>query len=251
MREPTFGRAGVRLGDHEAWGKRLLDILLSAGGCLCSVPLWGLIALAIKLEDGAPVFYAQERVGQHGRVFRVLKFRSMVADAEHTTGVVWATTNDSRVTRVGRLLRATALDELPQLFNILRGEMSFVGPRPERPAFVEQFRREIPGYDLRLRLRPGLTGLAQVYGRYDSDPRQKLRYDLLYLRKHSLLLDSKLVGLSLWITFRGRWQERGDKLQRIGPPRRSGVGQPRPSATAACSDVPPTPIPEGGALDNE
>lgn len=212
MRELIFGQTWVRSGVSPARGKRLFDALLSTVGCACSTPLWGLIAVAIKLEDGGPVFYAQERVGQNGQVFRVLKFRSMVPDAERTTGVVWAMTNDSRVTRVGRLLRATALDELPQLLSIARGDMSFVGPRPERPEFVEQFRREIPGYDQRLGVRPGLTGLAQIYGRYDCDPRHKLRYDLLYVRKHRFLLDMKLVALSFWITFRGRWQQRGDKL---------------------------------------
>lgn len=136
----------------------------------------------------------------------------MIADAERVTGAVLSSVNDPRITPVGRFLRATALDELPQLINILRGDMSFVGPRPERPEFVERFRRSIPGYDRRLAERPGLTGLAQVYGRYESKPHHKLRYDLLYIRRCSVPLDLKLIALSFWITFRGRWQHAGAKF---------------------------------------
>ena len=192
--------------------KRPFDFTLSFIGLLLSTPLWIFITLAIKFEDGGPVFFFQERVGQGKRRFKILKFRSMVCDAERETGPVWASENDHRVTRVGRILRSTAMDELPQLWNILRGDISFVGPRAERPEFVGKFREEIPDYDLRHTLRPGLTGLAQIYGRYDSDPREKLRYDLLYIKNQGFWLDLRLIGLSFWITFRGKWESRGKKF---------------------------------------
>lgn len=192
--------------------KRLFDIFLSALGLLGSAPLWALISLAIKLEDHGPIFYGQMRVGRGGHVFRVLKFRSMVPDAEQKTGAVWALPNDSRVTRVGGFLRAVALDELPQLLNIFRGDMSFVGPRPERPELVSQFRSEITKYDYRFLVQPGLTGLAQIYGKYDSHPRQKLQYDLLYIKKQSFWLDIRLILLSFWISARGKWESRQRKL---------------------------------------
>lgn len=192
--------------------KRVMDLVLASLGLLLSAPAWLVVAAAIKIEDGGPIFYRQRRVGQGGRIFAVLKFRSMVVDAERETGPVWAQQNDRRVTRVGRFLRATALDELPQLWNILRGDMSFVGPRPERPELVDRFRREVPNYDVRLIVKPGLTGLAQVYGRYDSPPRHKLKYEKLYLRKRSLCLDLQLIALSVWISVRGKWASRSRKL---------------------------------------
>ena len=199
---------------HPGLHKRGLDIVVSALGLLGSAPLWALIGIAIKLEDGGPVFYRQTRVGHRGRIFSVVKFRSMVQDAEGTTGPVWAAENDSRVTVVGRVLRATAMDELPQLLNILRGDMSFVGPRPERPELVARFQREIPGYERRFLAPPGLTGLAQICGKYDSRPRQKLRYDVLYIKRQGFCLDARLIGLSVWITLRGRWESRGKKVSK-------------------------------------
>jgi len=199
--------------------KRALDIALSGAGLLLSAPLWLLVAAAIKLEDGGPVFYPQERVGLNGGVFRAMKFRSMVPDAEARTGAVQASENDPRVTRVGRLLRATAMDELPQLWNILVGDMSFVGPRPLRPGEIEVAGdgglvplSEIPGYDARHRVRPGLTGLAQVYAPRDIPRTSKFRLDLLYLQKASFWLDLKLIALSFWITGRGHWEHRGPKV---------------------------------------
>ena len=196
--------------------KRPLDLAILLVAHLLLLPLWALlwsiIPLLIFLDDGRPVFYRQKRVGKDSRVFHALKFRTMVRDAERTTGAVWASENDPRVTRVGRLLRATALDELPQLINILRGEMSFVGPRGERLELVELFTREIPDFPLRLQVRPGLTGMAQVYGHYDSPPREKLRYDVLYIRKMKLRLDLKLLFLSVWITLRGKWESREKKV---------------------------------------
>ena len=179
---------------------------------LISLPLWSLIAVAIKREDGGCVFYRQQRVGRNGQNFPLLKFRSMTPNAEQNSGAVWAAEHDDRVTRFGRVLRATAMDELPQLWNILRGDMSFVGPRPERPELTEQFRCRIPDYDSRHRVRPGLTGVAQVYGRYDLAPEQKFRYEQFYLRRGSLPLDLRLITLSFAVTLLRRWEHRGAKL---------------------------------------
>ncbi len=197
--------------------KRLFDAILSGVGLLISSPFWLLFALLIKLQDRGPVFYGQERVGRGGKTFRVLKFRSMVVDAEKHTGAVWASENDPRVTRVGRILRATAMDELPQLWNIFKGDMSFVGPRAERPELVEQFGRTIARYRDRFAVRPGLTGIAQVYGQYDTPPGRKLKYDRLYIRNASLSLDLKLIALSFLITFTGKWERREKKILRKRP----------------------------------
>ncbi len=214
--ERTFGTLPTSVDSRvvlssEPTFKRLFDLCLSAIGLLLSAPLWAVIALAIRLGDGGPIFYRQARVGRDGERFQTLKFRTMIRDAERPGEAKLWTPDDPRVTRVGRWLRATAADELPQLLNILLGHMSFVGPRPERPEFVERFQREVPAYEERLRLRPGLTGLAQVYGHYGSAPRQKLRYDLLYLKRRSLLLDLKLILLSVGISLRGKWEHRNRK----------------------------------------
>jgi lipopolysaccharide/colanic/teichoic acid biosynthesis glycosyltransferase len=199
--------------------KRLFDASLAGAGLLVSVPLWLVIPLAIKLEDGGPVFFPQARVGLNGRVFEALKFRSMRPDAEALTGPVQATENDPRVTRVGRVLRATAMDELPQLVNILVGDMSFVGPRPLRPGELEVRGdgrvtplSEIPGYQERHSIRPGLTGLTQVYARRDISRTSKFRLDRLYLKRAGFCLDMKLIMLSFWITGRGSWEVRGRKV---------------------------------------
>jgi len=192
--------------------KRLFDIFLASIGLILSLPLWLIIAIAIKLEDGGPIFYSQERVGKDGKIFRILKFRSMIPDAEKDTGAIWASENDPRVTKVGRILRATAMDELPQLLNILKGDMSFVGPRPERPELVEEFTKKFPDFKKRFAVKPGLTGIAQIYGQYDTPPQHKLKYDLLYIKKQSFLLDLKLILLSFYITLRGKWQHRGKKI---------------------------------------
>jgi lipopolysaccharide/colanic/teichoic acid biosynthesis glycosyltransferase len=197
--------------------KRLFDICLAGVGLILSSPLWAIIAIFIKAQDRGPVFYGQERTGRAGIAFRVLKFRSMIVDAEKDTGAVWAVENDPRVTRFGRILRATAMDELPQLWNIFRGDMSFVGPRAERPELVEDFAGSISGYRERFAVQPGLTGLAQVYGQYDTPARHKLKYDRLYIRNSGLFLDLKLVALSFFITFRGKWEQRGKKILRKRP----------------------------------
>lgn len=192
--------------------KRSFDILVSATGLLVWAPVWTIIAALIKIEDGGPIFFSQERVGLNGRVFLAHKFRSMVPDAERHTGAVQAAANDPRVTRIGRLLRATALDELPQLWDILRGDMSVVGPRPLRPGEADTtadgrhlLLSSIPGYDERHQIRPGLTGLAQVYAPRDLPRTGKFRYDLLYKRRAGFCLDLGLILRSFWITARGGW----------------------------------------------
>jgi len=199
--------------------KRAFDILLSGAGLLASSPFWLLIALVIKTQDGGPVFYSQTRVGKGGRRFRSWKFRSMVADADSAFGPLQAGEDDPRVTRFGRLLRATAMDELPQLWNIFVGDMSFVGPRALAAQEIELKGEgqcvplsEIPGYEERHAVVPGLTGIAQIYGARDIPRRQKFRYDLLYARRQSLWLDLRLIAISFWITFRGRWEARGEKF---------------------------------------
>ena len=199
--------------------KRAFDLALAGVGLLASMPLWAAVAAAVKLEDGGPVFFSQERVGLNGRVFRAFKFRSMIPDAEAKTGPVQAAAHDPRVTRVGRLMRATAMDELPQLWNIFVGDMSFVGPRPLRPGEVEQMGdgrlvalRDIRGYEDRHRVRPGLTGLAQVYAPRDLPRAGKFRLDRLYLKHAGICLDLKLLVLSFWITGRGKWEERDHKI---------------------------------------
>jgi lipopolysaccharide/colanic/teichoic acid biosynthesis glycosyltransferase len=199
--------------------KRLFDATLAASGLVLSSPLWVAIPLAIKLEDGGPVFFPQDRVGKNGRVFKALKFRSMRPDAEALTGPVQATDGDPRITRVGRVLRGTAMDELPQLVNIFRGDMSFVGPRPLRPGEVDvrgdgrMVRlEEIPGYEERHGIRPGLTGLTQVYAPRDISRTSKFRLDRLYLKRAGFWLDMRLIALSFWITARGAWEIRGRKV---------------------------------------
>jgi lipopolysaccharide/colanic/teichoic acid biosynthesis glycosyltransferase len=199
--------------------KRAFDIIVSAAGLIVFAPAAMVIAAAIKLEDGGPVFFTQERVGRDCAVFHAFKFRSMVVDAERLTGAVQATANDPRVTRVGRVLRATAFDELPQLLNILRGDMSVVGPRPLRPGEADTTAAgaplplsAIPGYERRHRVRPGLTGIAQVHAPRDLPRNGKFRYDLLYQRKAGFCLDLMLIAQSFWITARGRWEDRGPKV---------------------------------------
>jgi lipopolysaccharide/colanic/teichoic acid biosynthesis glycosyltransferase len=199
--------------------KRALDVALAGFGLVASSPVWALLALAIKLEDGGPVFFSQERAGEGGRVFRAWKFRSMIPDAERHVGAVQAIENDPRITRIGRIMRATAMDELPQLWNIFVGDMSFVGPRALRPGEIEvlgdgrlEALEDVAGYEHRSRVRPGLTGIAQIYAPRDVPRRNKFRYDRLYVERQSLWLDVRLIATSFWITFRGRWEDRSSKL---------------------------------------
>jgi lipopolysaccharide/colanic/teichoic acid biosynthesis glycosyltransferase len=202
-----------------ALAKRTLDVLLSGVGLLASAPVWALIALAIKLEDGGPVFYSQERSGRNGVPFPVWKFRSMIPDAEAVTGAIQSGEHDPRVTRVGRLMRMTAMDELPQLWSIFRGDMSFTGPRALRPGEIEalgngemELLEDVPGFAARASVLPGLTGIAQIYAPRDIPRRHKFKYDLLYVRRQSVWLDVRLILLSFWITARGSWEVRGKKF---------------------------------------
>jgi lipopolysaccharide/colanic/teichoic acid biosynthesis glycosyltransferase len=204
---------------HSAILKRSFDIFLSGVGLLASAPLWALIALAVKVQDGGPVFYGGERVGRGGKRFKSWKFRSMVTDSDARFGPLQAKDGDSRVTRVGRVLRATALDELPQLWNIFRGDMSFVGPRALLPEEIEVSGNgevipleKIPGYEVRHRVQPGLTGVAQIYASRDIPRRHKFKFDLLYIKRQSLWLDIRLILVSFWISGRGKWESRGHKV---------------------------------------
>jgi exopolysaccharide biosynthesis polyprenyl glycosylphosphotransferase len=172
--------------------KRLCDVTVSLVGLALALPAMIVVAIAVKLESAGPILYRQPRLGRNGCVFILNKFRSMRQDAEKETGPVWARARDPRVTRVGALLRRTRLDELPQLLNVLVGHMSFIGPRPERPEFVEELQKQIPYYMERLAVKPGITGWAQVSYRYGSsveDAVEKLQYDLYYIKNLSLFLD--------------------------------------------------------------
>ena len=176
--------------------KRLVDVTLASAGIILNFPVLALAAVLIKLQDGGPVFYSQERVGKGGKTFRVHKLRTMVGKAEETTGPVWATRGDPRVTRVGRWLRKLRIDEVPQMWNVLQGEMSFVGPRPERPVFVEALQSKFAVYSLRHLVRPGITGWAQIrcpYAASEEDNLLKLEYDLYYVQNASLLFDLRII----------------------------------------------------------
>ncbi|MFA7115006.1 MAG: sugar transferase [Candidatus Omnitrophota bacterium] len=185
--------------------KRIFDIILSAAGLFFTIPLWIIFMLIIWITDGHNPLYIQKRVGKNCKNFLLLKFRTMIAGAERDTGPVFAGKADERITTFGIFLRSTALDELPQLINILKGDMSFVGPRPERPEFVEKYIKDVLDYKKRFSVLPGLTGLAQVYGYYDSSPQEKLRYDLEYIKKQNLWIDLQLIVKSFIITFQRKW----------------------------------------------
>jgi len=199
--------------------KRSLDFIVASLALIISSALWLIFAVAIKIEDRGPVFYRQERWGKDKKTVKVYKFRTMVVNADEIFGRFQAHENDPRITRVGRFLRATSLDEMPQILNIWKGEMSWVGPRalPINEVQVKEENgslpdEEIPGFDLRCRVRPGLTGMAQVYAPRDVPRRHKFRYDLIYIQNQSFWLDLKLIFLSLWITLRGKWESRGRKF---------------------------------------
>jgi len=203
-----FGE-GFRASPLQQGLERGFDVIASSGLLIVSLPFMLLTVLAIKFEDGwsAPVLYRQRRVGQHGRVFDVMKFRSMGVDAEKPGKAQWATANDPRVTRVGSVIRKTRLDELPQLFNVLRGDMSFVGPRPERPEFVEQLEQTIPYYRERHTVKPGITGWAQLcypYGASEKDALEKLQYDLYYVKNRSLVFDLAIIVQTVEVVLWGK-----------------------------------------------
>ena len=181
--------------------KRLIDIVAALVGIVLCSPFMLITAIAIKLGDGGPVLYKQVRLTKNGRHFKILKFRSMRVDAERDGVARLASENDNRITPVGKIIRACRLDELPQLFNILKGDMTIVGPRPERPEIAEQYEQFLPAFGLRLQVKAGLTGLAQVYGKYNSDPYDKLRMDLMYVNNMSLLEDIKLMFATVKVLF--------------------------------------------------
>lgn len=183
--------------------KRLMDLVASIFGLiLCFIPML-IIAVLIKLDSTGPVIYKQERLGLNGKAFTLYKFRSMRQDAE-SSGAKWAEKDDPRVTKIGRFLRNTRLDELPQLINILRGDMSLVGPRPERAFFYKKFEQYIPEFSERLKIVPGLTGLAQISGGYDLRPEEKIVYDMKYMKTRSVFLDVKILLLTVGIIFSHR-----------------------------------------------
>jgi exopolysaccharide biosynthesis polyprenyl glycosylphosphotransferase len=181
--------------------KRAMDIVLASIAAVISLPFFLIIAVSIKLTDGGPVIYKQKRLTRDGKVFEIYKFRTMIQDAEKIGGAQLATEHDPRILPVGRLLRATRMDELPQIYNILKGDMSIVGPRPERPELAEEIEKEIPEFSFRLQVKAGLTGYAQVYGKYNTTSYDKLKLDLTYIRNYSILLDLKLIFMTPKILF--------------------------------------------------
>ncbi len=187
--------------------KRVVDLVGSLVGLVLTAPIMAIVALAVKMSSPGLVLYRQQRVGRFGEMFTMYKFRTMVIDAE-ATGPVWAAQgHDPRVTTVGRALRRTHLDELPQLFNVFKGDMSLVGPRPERPCFVKTLNQEVARYDERLLIKPGMTGLAQVHYRYDQtigDVKRKLRFDLLYIKRMCLMLDARILVWTVLVVLTGR-----------------------------------------------
>ena len=190
---PTFKVENLQLSLEKMVTKRIFDIIFSLMGIIVFSPLILITSLLILVTDGRPVFYTQERVTINNKKFRIIKFRSMVKDAEKTTGAVWASHNDDRVTPIGKLIRRFWLDELPQLFNVLKGDMSLVGPRPERPFFIDEFSKDIPNFNYRLTVKAGVTGLAQILGKYSTTPEYKIKYDLMYIRNASIYYDILII----------------------------------------------------------
>ncbi|HQB64854.1 MAG TPA: sugar transferase, partial [Fibrobacteraceae bacterium] len=186
--------------------KRAMDIIIAFGLLILSSPIFFLAAIGVKLDSKGPIFYSQERVGLYGRRFMVHKFRTMKVDAEKN-GAQWATKNDPRITRIGLFLRRARIDELPQLLCVLKGDMSMVGPRPERAVFIEQLREQVPFYISRLKIKPGLTGWAQVRHHYDTsieDVQKKLQYDMYYYENMSLLLDIQILFRTIYVVITGK-----------------------------------------------
>ena len=192
---------GMGLNLEQRLLKRLMDIILCSVAMIVAAPIMLVVAIAIKLEDGGPVFFTQKRATLNGKTFDILKFRSMIVDAEKY-GVIPATDKDPRITKVGNVIRATRIDELPQIINIIKGDMSIVGPRPERIEHVEKYSKDVPEFYYRLKVKGGLTGYAQIYGKYNTSAYDKIRLDLMYIEKYSLLLDIKLILMTLQIMLR-------------------------------------------------
>lgn len=183
--------------------KRLFDIVFSLTLLIVAVPLIFIFGILIKLESNGSIFYKQDRVGLYGKTFTLVKLRSMYIDAEKN-GARWASKNDSRVTRVGKFIRLTRIDELPQILNVLRGEMSIIGPRPERPGFTYQFEGEIPGFIKRVSVKPGLTGWAQVNGGYDITPEEKYKFDMFYINNRNTFMDIKILFRTVKVVLTGQ-----------------------------------------------
>lgn len=198
---PVFRPQRLRLTLEQRSLKRILDIVVALLGFLAALPFMLLTAIAIKIFDPGPVFYSQERAGRYEKPFKVYKFRTMRVDAEKLSGPMLAQENDPRITRLGAFLRAVRLDELPQIWNVLVGDMSIVGPRPERPFFVEQFKQEIPEYIYRMNVKPGITGLAQVYGKYNTTAYDKLIYDLVYIQNAGIRTDLTIIIQTVRVLF--------------------------------------------------
>lgn len=190
---PVFCIENLQLSLEQRVFKRLFDLIVSIIGIILSSPIMLLAFIFVKLSDGGSAIFAQERVTRDNKVFKLYKFRTMIVNAERHTGPVLATDKDPRITPLGAFMRSTRIDELPQLFNVLFGHMSVVGPRPERQYFIDQFKKYIPDFEYRLAVKAGVTGLAQVQGKYTTTPEDKLRYDLLYIRNYSFLLDLRIV----------------------------------------------------------
>lgn len=196
-----FKLENLRLTYEQKFIKRLLDIAISFIGLIITLPVLIVISLVIKLYDKGPVLYKQKRITKNNKIFNLYKFRTMVVGAEKYTGPVLSTEKDPRITPIGGFLRASRIDELPQLFNVLKGDMSIVGPRPERPFFVEQFNKEVDEFKYRVFVKAGITGLAQILGTYSTSPKTKAKYDLLYIKNYSLLLDIKIIFNTIRIMF--------------------------------------------------
>ncbi|MFP3719130.1 exopolysaccharide biosynthesis polyprenyl glycosylphosphotransferase [Niallia circulans] len=182
--------------------KRMMDLFIASIGIVITLPLILLFAILIRIDSPGSPFYVQQRVGKNGKCFRLIKLRSMRMDAEKD-GEKWAEVNDPRITKIGAFIRKTRIDELPQLFSVLKGDMSIIGPRPERPSFTEQFSKEIDGFSNRLLVKPGLTGLAQVNGGYDITPREKLTYDLQYINNVTFSLEMKILVKTIKVVLTG------------------------------------------------
>lgn len=235
--------APITLSRKQMLAKRVIDILGALILLLLASPIFLLLWILIPLTSKGPVFFRQERLGRARRPFTILKFRTMIPKAEEHTGPVLATYNDPRITWLGRWLRALRLDELPQLLNVLWGDMSLVGPRPERECFVDQFEKTVPGYGLRMSVKPGITGLAQVKGRYDTSADNKLRLDLLYMQRYSLALDLKILLETTAVVLR---PERAVGLQpppvpsaayQLWPPIRPAVAAPSPGGDRVAAAI--------------
>jgi exopolysaccharide biosynthesis polyprenyl glycosylphosphotransferase len=191
---PTINLGDIPLRGYRLFFKRIFDLLFSLAGLVLLSPFLLIIALLVKLDSKGPIFYIQERIGLDGKHFKIIKFRTMIKDAEAKTGVIWSPPDDKRVTRIGRTLRKFSLDEFPQLLNVLRGDMSLVGPRPERPEFVEKFKNDIPRYMLRHRVKAGMTGWAQVHGLRQNTPLDKrIEFDIYYIQNWTFKLDLEIL----------------------------------------------------------